>query len=118
MNNHNDRHYAPRITAPELNFDVEISRGRVSVWIGLCESGAVIGPICFEGNLTGDNYLNILNEQIIPEQRQIHENRMNSVWWIQDGSPYHRTISVRNLLSDVFNTRIIAINQEVECVPR
>ena len=45
LNNHNDRHYAPRITAPELNFDVEISRGRVSVWIGLCESGAVIGPI-------------------------------------------------------------------------
>ena len=39
-----------------------------------------------------------------------HGNRMNRMWWIQDGAPIHRTIPVRNLLTDGFNTRIIAVN--------
>ena len=46
------RHYALRNTGPEFNFDVRISREKVSVLIGLRGSGAVIGPICFEANLT------------------------------------------------------------------
>lgn len=118
VNNHNVRHYAPRNAAPEFNFDVGVSREKVSVWMGLCGSGDVIGPIFFEGNLTGNAYLNILDEQIIPELRRIHGNRMNRMWWIQDGAPCHRTIPVRNLLNDVFNTRIIAVNHEVEWPPR
>ena len=69
MNNHNVRHYAPRDTAPEFNFHVGISREKISVRIGLCGSGAVIGPICFEGNLTLNAYINIFNELIIPELR-------------------------------------------------
>ena len=82
MNNHNVRHYALRNTAPKFNFDVGISREKVSVWIGLCGSRAVIGQICFKSNFSGNVYLNILNEQIIPELRQIHGNRMNMMWCI------------------------------------
>ena len=67
VENHNVRHYAPRNTAPEFNFHVEISIEKVSVWIGLGGSAAVIRPICFEGNLTGNAYVNILNEPIIPK---------------------------------------------------
>ena len=78
--------------------------------MGLSGNGAAIGPICFKGNLTENSYHNILNEQIIPELRQNHGNRMNRMWWIQDGAPIHRTIPVRNLLTNVFNTRIIAAN--------
>ena len=43
---------------------------------------------------------------------------MNRMWWIQDGAPCHRIIPVRNSLTDVFNTRIIAVNHEVEWPPR
>ena len=94
LNNHKVtvRHYVPRNTVPEFNFDVVISREKVSVWMGLCGSGVVIEPKCFEGKLTGDSYLNILNEQIIPELRKIHGNGMNGMWWIQDDAPGHRTI--------------------------
>ena len=73
MNNHNVRHYAPRNKAAEFNFHVGISIEKVSVWISLCGSGAVIRPICFEGNA----FVNILNEQIIPKLCQIHGNRIN-----------------------------------------
>ena len=44
MNNH-IRHYALWNTALEYNFDVGISREEVSVWMGLCGIGAVIGLI-------------------------------------------------------------------------
>ena len=86
--------------------------------IGLRGSGAVIGSICFEAKLTGNAYLTIVIEQIIPEQRQIYGNRMNRMWWIQDGAPYHKTIPVRNFMTNVFNTLIIAVNHEVEWPPR
>ena len=112
LNSHNVRHYVLGNTSAEFNFDVEISREKVTVWMVLCGSGDLIGPVCFEGNLTGNACLNILNEQIIPELCQIHENRMNRMWWIQDGAPCHRTIPVHNLLTNVFNTLIIAVNQE------
>ena len=101
-------------TASEFNFDAGISRENVSVWIGLCGTGDVIEPICFKGNLTGNAYLNILNEQIIPELRQIHGNRMNGIWGIQNGTACLRTITVCNLLTDVFNKRIIVVNHKVE----
>ena len=101
VNNHNvKRHYVLRNLGSEFNFVVGISREKVSVWIGLYGSGSVIGPKWFEGNLTGNAYLNILNEQIIPELRQIHGTRMNRMWWIQDGALCPRTIPVRNLAID------------------
>ena len=56
--------------------------------------------IYFEGNLTGNAYLNISNKQIIEELRQIHKNGMTMMWWI-------------NLLTDVFNARIIAVNHDL-----
>lgn len=118
VNNHNVRQYAPRNEPPEFNFDVSMCREKVSVWIGMCGNGALIGPIFYEGNLTGEGYLNMLNERIIPELNRIHGNRLNRQWWIQDGAPCHRTINVRNRLREVFQDRIVSINHAIEWPPR
>ncbi len=67
---------------------------------------------------TGDRYLNLITERIIPKLRQIYKNRFNRLWWIQDGAPAHRSRAVRELLQNVFTVRIIAINHTIEGPPR
>lgn len=62
----------------EFNFDVLIFREKASVWMFTC--GALIEPIFYEGNLTGNTNLNMLNEQIITELYEINRNRMDKVW--------------------------------------
>jgi transposase len=118
VNNQNVRQYAPRNMPPEFNFNVSLCREKVSLWMGMCGNGAIIGPIFYEHNLNGNGYLNMLEERIIPELRQIHGNRMNRLWWIQDGAPCHRSNVVKQLLTDVFNNRIIALNHVIEWPPR
>ena len=62
----NVREYAP-VGHPEFNYDVNFSREKVNVWAGLCGNGLLLGPFFFERNLNGIGYLQILNEQVIPE---------------------------------------------------
>ena len=114
ITNHNIRQYAPQNTPPEFNFDVRMCREKVSAWMGMCGNETLVSPIFYENNLNGNGYLNLLNERIIPELHQIHGNRMNRLWWIQDGAPCRRTIAVRHLLTDVFNKSIIALNHAIE----
>ena len=42
-----------------------IRRERLSVWVGLCRNGNVIGPFFYDRNLAGEIYLEMLNELII-----------------------------------------------------
>ena len=42
-----------------------MSREKLSVWIGLCGNGELIGPFFFEGNVNGEAYLQMLNDQIV-----------------------------------------------------
>ena len=88
VNNHNIRHYAPHNNPPEFNFDVGISKQKVSLWIGICGNGSLVGPFFYENTLNGHGYLNLLREKIIPELRRIYGNRFDRVWWIQDGAPF------------------------------
>ena len=65
MNNHNVRdNVLLGIRVLNLILMLDIYEKKFSLWLGLCGSGAVIGPECFEGNLTGNAYFNILIEQI------------------------------------------------------
>lgn len=118
VNNYNIRQYAPRNNPPNFNFDVRMCREKVSVWMGMCGNGRLVGPIFYENIMNGDRYLNIIQEIIIPELHQIYPNRFNRLWWIQDGAPAHRSRAVQELLHDNFNNRIVALNQPIEWPPR
>ena len=62
----NVRCYAPKHHPPlEHAFSKSMSREKLSVWIGLCGNGELIGPFFFEGNLNGEAYLQMLNDQIV-----------------------------------------------------
>jgi len=49
-----------------------------------------VGPFLFEGTVTGDAYLNMLQESIVSTVRQLY--RDEDTWYQQDRAPpnYHR----------------------------
>ncbi len=55
VNKQNNRYYSEKNSPPvDFTYDVPFNREKVSVWMGLCGNGVIIGPIFYRGNLTGD----------------------------------------------------------------
>ena len=90
----------------------------MSVWMGLSGSGHIIGPFFYEGNLNGNAYVQMLNEEITPRLFEQYGDRVDLLWWMQDGAPCHRTNVVRNRLREVFGNRITGLGHAVEWQPR
>lgn len=118
VNTHNEHEYAELHHPPGYAFNKNMSREKVSVWIGLCGNGSLVGPYFFEGNINGRAYLDMLNNFIVPEMEQIFPRQRRGAfrraWWAQDGAPAHRLIAVRNRLTELFGNRIIALHFPVE----
>ena len=50
---------------------------------------------------------------------QLQRNgRFRYLWWCHDGAPAHRLLAVQERLRELFNDRVIAINNPVEWPPR
>ena len=62
---------------------------KLNVWAGIC-GDQIIRSFFIDGNLTGDRYLQLLQEQIIPSCRALFPNNHN-IWFQQDG--HHLIIS-------------------------
>ena len=75
VNNHNVRQYSLRNNTSNCNFDVGMSREKVSAWMRMCGNGSFVGPVFYENSMIGDRYLNLITERIIPELREIYQNR-------------------------------------------
>lgn len=123
VNGHNTVRYAPARQPPAFNFETRMSREKLTVWLGLCGNGRIIGPFFFQRNVNGQAYLRMIDEEVVP-QMELHFDRQNEngmfryVWWAQDGAPAHRLIAVRERLRELFNERVIALHHPVEWPPR
>lgn len=123
VNNHNVRMYAPSNQPPDFHFDRNDAREKLTVWAGLCGNGDMVGPFLFNQNVNGQAYLNLLNEDVIPELVRIFGNQYQNgnfqrLWWAQDGAPCHRLIAVRDRLNQVFRNRVVMLFNENEWPPR
>ena len=122
VNTHNLRCYAPRGHPPNDHFyEIPDSREKVTVWAALCGTGQILGPHFFDGNVNGDNYLNMINDVVVPEMMElfdyniVDENLFPEKRWFQDGAPAHGTIIVRNRLAELFAANhVIALHHERE----
>ncbi|PNF25261.1 hypothetical protein B7P43_G12578 [Cryptotermes secundus] len=74
--------------------------------------GGLIGPFFLEGCVTGETYLKLLRESVIPELQR-REN-FDELWWQQDGAPPQFANIVRTFLHQVFPQRWIGRRGSVE----
>ena len=115
------RSYAPR-NQPRAHFEYYRSKEKLAVWAGLIGSGEILGPYFFEGNVTGNTYLAMIDNFVVPNIRGRFEERNNGRlargWWVQDGARAHRARAVTARLNELFGNRIVSLGQEHEWAPR
>ena len=125
VNTHNIREYCARGEHP-LDFEYvrNDDRHKLTVWVGLMGNGTIIGPFFFRQSIDGEDYLNMIGEEIVPALRQLQRyrgrrnNQFRRIWWAQDGAPPHRRRFVTDRLAELFGDRVIALNHVVEWPPR
>ena len=93
-----------------------MSREKLSVWIGLCGNWELIGPFFFEGNVNGEAYLQMLNDQIVPALAECYVLQANGTFlkmgWAQDGFPAHRRIIMMERLQQLFLDCLILLGRD------
>ena len=58
VNNRNVRMHALANQPPDFQYNVNDSRQKLTVWVGLCGNSDMLGPFFFDGNVNGQSYLN------------------------------------------------------------
>ena len=117
INSQNNRYYM--YSHPEeAYFNFPFIREKVSVCAGLLGKDPVIGHLFYEGNLNGERFCQMLEQQIISQIEKFYGAQFDNVWWIQDGAPCHRRVLVSNYLKESFQNRIIEFGIERERPPR
>lgn len=93
-------------SATNPNFVVQepLHSARVTVLMGVGYHG-IIGPFFFDGNVTGDAYLEMLRENVLPALN-LWPNA-NEIVLVQDGAPPHWKLTVRAFLNQNFAMRWI-----------
>ena len=122
VNSQNVHEYAPHGERPEINYAVNESRERCTVWVGLYGNGTLLGTFFFDGYVNSANYLRMLNEELFPQLTDKFGNQFNNghfsrLWWAQDGASPHRSNEVREWLMEFFHHRVIALRHDIECPP-
>ena len=109
VNTWNVRSYAARNQPKE----------KLTVWAGLI---GFWDQYFFEGNMTGNTYLAMIDNFVVPNIRGRFEERNNGClargWWVQDGAPAHRARAVTARLNELFGNRIVSLGREYEWPPR
>ena len=92
---------------------------KVNVWGGIV-GDHIIGPFFIDGNLNGDNYLALLQNNVVPALTNLYPDPANPqvlaniIWFQQDGAPPHYQINVRQYLNQIFPNRWIGRRGSME----
>lgn len=102
VNRHNCVYYATE--NPHIVINQKTNAPGVIVWAGIWSNG-VIGPFFFNDNITAENYLEKLNDEIVPAI----ENQVNleEIFSMHDRAPPHYAKSVRQFSDETFSHRWI-----------
>lgn len=96
---------------------------KLNVWAGIIGE-QIIGPIFLQGSLTGERYLEMLRDDIVPALAVLYPNGEDpdipneQVWLQQDGAPPHYALLVRQYLDQTFPGRWIGRRGAMEWPPR
>jgi len=88
---------------------------KLMVWCGIWDT-RILGPVFIEGNLTGEKYLNLLKEEVMPSL--LTEDGKFPSFFQQDGAPPHFCVRVRQWLDQQFSGQWIGRRGPIEWPPR
>lgn len=91
-------------------------RQSLNVWAAILGDN-IIGPFFIQGKLTADNYLEQLENNILPNIAEVAEN-IPTVWYQHDGAPAHSSRVVVECLNDAFPDSWIGRNGPILWPPR
>jgi hypothetical protein len=103
MNHHNIRYYS-RINPHWVSETKCQNSPKVNVWAGIF-GDHLVGPFFIEGNITGDKYLDMLKNEVLPALARLPGGQ--NAYWMQDGAPAHFKRNVRDYLNALFPNRWI-----------
>lgn len=92
---------------------------KINVWAGIVHN-RILGPFFFEGTLTGEKYLEFLQNDLVPALAVIFPNDIDpdipdgTIWFQQDGAPPHYAHPVRDFLDNCFPRRWIGRRGPIE----
>jgi len=116
LNRHNCHYYS--LTNPHWVRHVDNQhRWKVNVWCGLLD-GCIVGPYFIEGNLTGEAYLNLLQNELPEMLENINLHTVQNMWIQQDGAGAHCARIVTNFLNHRYSQRWIGRNGFITWPPR
>lgn len=78
---------------------------KVNVWAGILGDN-IVGPFFINGNLNGERYLQLLQQDIIPAVQNLNVN-FDEIWFQQDGCPAHNARQVQDFLATTFPEQLI-----------
>jgi len=96
LNRHNSIYWSEENPHQILQKDVNLPG--VTAWAAISSRG-LIGPFFFDGTVNGENYLELLRIQAIPEIRRLYPHDRELPYFQQDGAPAHYASRVRSYLS-------------------
>lgn len=90
---------------------------KTNVWCGILND-KLIGPFFFRDNLTGNNYLNFLQNELgnFIDNLPLEERR--NLWFQHDGCPAHGAREVTHWLNEVFGNKWLGRNTDPRWPPR
>ena len=70
--------------------------------------GTLIEPIFIDGNVNAHKYLDLINDDVVPEILNHGRYNLDSrIWWFQDGASSHTAFIVRHWLRELFPRRVV-----------
>ena len=72
INSHNVRCYDPKGHPPQFHFDMNICKEKTFSLVGSCGNVRLVVPFFYDNTLNGLKYLDMINDEIIPELRRIY----------------------------------------------
>lgn len=88
-----------------------------NVWIGILGRN-IVGPIIFDGPLTGARYLQFLQTEIRNSLEEIPQHEREGMYFHQDGCGPHNAGNVREYLTETFGNNWIGTNGPIRWPPR
>ena len=92
-------------------------RFSLNVWCGMMGS-KIVGPVFYEGVLTGERYLNLLRNVLEDFLDDVNIADRQQMFFQQDGAPPHNTGNVADLLNELFHHRWLATRGPLLWPPR